>query len=316
MSHIFVSYAIEDFTVARRIADAIRSVGLDTWLDDQKIRPGMRWRSETEDAIKSAAAVVFVVSSESLWKDGFVQKELEIALDEEQERRSEPPRPFLFPIVVERVRYDSHPLSEFHSIDVSQHTKASSGKLILELSDFLRALEAHEKQSETKGEEAPLQRPEGKIVSGEHLDEVIGTNGRLFSADELDIYCNKKTLESFVFYGKEIDLDIEFVEFIEGLNRVRVVYRDGKDFDLGVRVQWLVRPYLSRASELQFVRTHNKHPIDGVIVPLFIVREDGTRERGSEVRGREISAMKRRTNILSDIHTQSLGVLGRLFNRK
>ena len=40
---IFLSYASQDAVIARRIADALRSAGLDVWFDQSELRGGDAW---------------------------------------------------------------------------------------------------------------------------------------------------------------------------------------------------------------------------------------------------------------------------------
>ncbi len=92
----------------------------------------------------------------------------------------------------------------------------------------------------------------------------------LFTADEMDIYCNKVTLESYIFHGKEVDYDpIHYLEYDPKEKRVDVVMKNGTRLDLGVKIQWLVRPYFTKAKEVSIVQTKDREPVDGTIVPLI-----------------------------------------------
>ncbi len=92
----------------------------------------------------------------------------------------------------------------------------------------------------------------------------------LFTPDEMDIYCNKVTLESYIFHGKDVNYDIiHYLEYDPVEKRVDVVMKDGTRLDLGVKIQCLVRPYFTRAKEISIVQTKNREPVDGTIVPLI-----------------------------------------------
>lgn len=92
----------------------------------------------------------------------------------------------------------------------------------------------------------------------------------LFTADEMDIYCNKVTLEAYIFHGKDVEYDpIHYLEYDPKEKRVDVVMKDNTRLDLGVKIQWLVRPYFTKAKEVSIVQTKNREPIDGTIVPLI-----------------------------------------------
>lgn len=96
-----------------------------------------------------------------------------------------------------------------------------------------------------------------------------GTGTPLFTAEELDIYCNKVTLEAFIFHGKKVDYDkIDRLEYDPKDHSVDVVRKDGSRQDLGVKIQWLVRPYFTKAEEISIVQTKDGESIDGIVVPL------------------------------------------------
>jgi len=92
----------------------------------------------------------------------------------------------------------------------------------------------------------------------------------LFTADEMDIYCNKVTLEAYVFHGKEINYEpFHYLEYDPKTKRVDVVMKDSTRLDLGVKIQWLVRPYFTKAKEVSIVQTKDREPVDGTVIPLI-----------------------------------------------
>ena len=91
----------------------------------------------------------------------------------------------------------------------------------------------------------------------------------LFLPEEMDIYVNKVTLDSYIFHGKEIDYNsLERLEYDPMDNRVTVVYKDGTTQDLGVKIQWLVRSYFTKSKHINVVQTKDGETIDGCVVPL------------------------------------------------
>ena len=93
--------------------------------------------------------------------------------------------------------------------------------------------------------------------------------GNLFTPDELDIYVNKVTLEAYIFHSKLIDYDsISRLEYNPKDHSVDVVKTDGTRTDLGVRIQWLVRPYFIKAEEINIVQTKDGQSINGKVVPI------------------------------------------------
>ncbi|MBX2833712.1 MAG: hypothetical protein KTR28_01940 [Micavibrio sp.] len=97
-----------------------------------------------------------------------------------------------------------------------------------------------------------------------------GDKPAFFMEDELDIFCNKMTHESFVFHGKEIDYRaIDHLIYDHDTYTVDVVMKNGDVYDLGVKIQWLIRPYFTKSDEVQFMRTRDGEPIDGHFYPLI-----------------------------------------------
>jgi hypothetical protein len=92
----------------------------------------------------------------------------------------------------------------------------------------------------------------------------------LFTADEMDIYCNKITKEAFIFHAKTINYDeLERMEYNHKDYSVTVIKKDGTSLDLGVKIQWLIRPYFSKAEEVQIVQTKDGAAVNGTFLPLI-----------------------------------------------
>jgi len=54
---------------------------IDPWLDEEELLPGQDWSEEIEKAIEKSDAVLVFLSNNSVSKKGYVQKELEFALN-------------------------------------------------------------------------------------------------------------------------------------------------------------------------------------------------------------------------------------------
>ena len=77
---VFISYAREDQQMAERIFNDLTSVGARPWLDIKNLKPGQRWDNEIKRAISGSNYCVVLLSSKSLEKRGFVQKEIRYVL--------------------------------------------------------------------------------------------------------------------------------------------------------------------------------------------------------------------------------------------
>ena len=111
---------------------------------------------------------------------------------------------------------------------------------------------------------APKKSAKKAFAGGKKRDASV-----LFMEDEVDIYCNKMTKESFVFHAIELDYKtLERMEYNHDTFRAKVFMKDGRELDLGVKIQWLIRPYFSKAQEVQIIRTVDGEPVDGTFIPL------------------------------------------------
>jgi hypothetical protein len=71
---IFISYAHADSEAANRIADALRSVELQVWVDASSLQPGQNWVAEIEHALEEAGYLLVLLSSTSV-DSQWVQRE-------------------------------------------------------------------------------------------------------------------------------------------------------------------------------------------------------------------------------------------------
>jgi formylglycine-generating enzyme required for sulfatase activity len=78
--HVFISYAREDQTYTRELADHLRERGFDVWMDD-RIDFGDRWWRTIVRALRASAAFVVVMTPESE-KSEWVEREVLLALRE------------------------------------------------------------------------------------------------------------------------------------------------------------------------------------------------------------------------------------------
>jgi len=66
MADVFISYAREDQAFVRRVFDALKEFGRETWVDWEGIAPSAVWMAEVRKAIETGEAFVFVITPDSL----------------------------------------------------------------------------------------------------------------------------------------------------------------------------------------------------------------------------------------------------------
>ncbi|MGA7192990.1 MAG: toll/interleukin-1 receptor domain-containing protein [Anaerolineales bacterium] len=87
---VFLCHASQDKPVVRELSRRLVGEGwIDTWVDEKKLLPGQDWRTEIEEAVETSDIVIICLSTNSVTKEGFVQKELryarEIAFEKPEE---------------------------------------------------------------------------------------------------------------------------------------------------------------------------------------------------------------------------------------
>lgn len=83
---VFLAYSHVDRDKVRKVYEDLRIAGFNPWIDTENLLPGQMWHAEIKRAIERSDAFVLCLSSRSISKSGFFQKELKIALDQLDER--------------------------------------------------------------------------------------------------------------------------------------------------------------------------------------------------------------------------------------
>ncbi|MCZ2288479.1 MAG: TIR domain-containing protein [Anaerolineales bacterium] len=77
---IFLAHATQDKPVVRELRDRLKAEEwIDPWLDEDKLSPGQFWTAVIEDALDTSGAVIIFLSTNSVQKEGFIQRELSYA---------------------------------------------------------------------------------------------------------------------------------------------------------------------------------------------------------------------------------------------
>ena len=111
---IFLCHAKEDIQFVRSLYHRLKHKNLLPWLDEIDILPGQNWDIEIQRAIKKTDFALICLSSISVKKKGYLNKEIKWALD----RQSEMPEGniFVIPVKIEPCKLE-HRLSDIHSVD-------------------------------------------------------------------------------------------------------------------------------------------------------------------------------------------------------
>ena len=108
---VFLSHAKEDVDVVQALADRLLQDGVITWFDEYELLPGDDWKAKIAEAIDKTDFVLVFLSSRSIDKTGYFQKEIRMAL-EQRELRPEGVR-YIIPILLD----DCQPPRTFSDIN-------------------------------------------------------------------------------------------------------------------------------------------------------------------------------------------------------
>jgi len=79
---VFMCHASQDKPVVRDLCRQLRAAGwIEPWLDEEKLLPGQEWDLEIEKAVEHSDVVLVCLSSHSVDKEGYIQKELRFVLN-------------------------------------------------------------------------------------------------------------------------------------------------------------------------------------------------------------------------------------------
>jgi hypothetical protein len=270
---IFLCHSSDDKPVVRDLYGRLLSDGMQPWLDEKNILPGQDWELEIRKAVKNTDVVIVCLSSVSINKRGFVQKEIKFALDVADEQPEG--TIFLIPLRLDKC-------------DVPERLRAIQWVDYFEPGGYLRLIAAlKERGDELK---IPL-LPEANNKAGEALldlfknDEEVRKNFisafKALSSDEYTKY-DQFIFDLYVANGDGFLLIL--AEYLADLGRLKhqiSVYAKmdkptppkGKREVLLIQSRWLVSwlfksGFISQDGENITINSHMKETLDDLITFL------------------------------------------------
>src|SRR5687768_6505031 len=100
---VFLSYASQDVEAAKKLCDALRGAGIETWFDQSEIHGGDAWDHKIRRQIKECALFVPVISATTQGRmEGYFR--LEWRLADQRSHLMSTGQPFLLPVVIDATR--------------------------------------------------------------------------------------------------------------------------------------------------------------------------------------------------------------------
>ncbi len=78
---VFLCHSSDDKPAVRKLYNLLIKHGADPWLDAEKLLPGQDWNLEINKALDDSDVILLCLSKKSVSKEGYVQREIRIALD-------------------------------------------------------------------------------------------------------------------------------------------------------------------------------------------------------------------------------------------
>lgn len=79
---VFLCHSSNDKPAVRALYEKLRAEPwIEPWLDEEELYPGQDWNLEIEKAIEETDVILVCLSNNSITKEGYVQREIRIALD-------------------------------------------------------------------------------------------------------------------------------------------------------------------------------------------------------------------------------------------
>jgi hypothetical protein len=116
---IFLCYAQEDEKIVTIIFDKLIDEGFNVWFDKVNLQPGVNWKLELEKAIRKSRIFIACLSSNSVSKTGYVQREIKEALEKFKEHPEGDV--YIIPVLLSQCEVPVE-LSKLHWADLSSET--------------------------------------------------------------------------------------------------------------------------------------------------------------------------------------------------
>jgi PAS domain S-box-containing protein len=200
MGKVFISYAREDFDIAERLYRDLTDAGATPWMDVKNIVAGKRWKSAIQREIRESSVIIVLLSSRALSKRGFVQKEINQALEVWSE--VPPDKIYLIPVRVDECTPRHDQLQEIQWVNLFPSYE-------LGLQEIKRALEAAAVIPINKNAADPALQTDMTLLR----DIVTSAREAIYALDQEGHYkwCNQAMLEMTSSNVEQI-IDHHFLE--------------------------------------------------------------------------------------------------------
>ena len=115
MIQIFLSYAREDYATVRQLYNRLRAAGYKPWMDKVDLPKGADFVKAIPKVLRESALFIVCLSQNSVEKRSFIQKEINLALDEWEQKLDDDL--YIFPVRLEACKAPDR-ISKFNWTDL------------------------------------------------------------------------------------------------------------------------------------------------------------------------------------------------------
>lgn len=185
---IFLCHSSADKAEVKKLYRFLTDAGAAPWLDSENLLPGQDWNFEIDKALDDSDVILLCLTKKSVDKEGYVQKEIRIALD----RALEMPegRIFLIPVRLEECEVP-YRLKSYQWVDLFEDggtERLIKGLNVRAQQVKAKSLSADGKPAPEIKKTAPEKKPRSKPASGTVINvygNVTGSN--IISGNDNDV---------------------------------------------------------------------------------------------------------------------------------
>lgn len=206
---VFLCHASEDKQEVARLYDRLKKSGFNPWIDIHSLLPGQNWKAEIATAIQTSNAVLICLSRTSIRKRGFVQAEIQFALDAAREVPTG--RVFIVPVLLDDCEIPRE-LADFHAVSI--HRRGNFQKLV----QSLKLISNGERVDQESGRDAA--KGESPTSSNGAISALIGVAQTILNSTDMEAW-----------NSADLAAKQAFSEFLQSVSM--------SDFDLSLATQLL-----------------------------------------------------------------------------
>jgi hypothetical protein len=166
---VFLSYAKEDGAPVKEFYDHLKTMGLDPWMDQERILPGQSWEIEIDRGLKEANVVILFMSPRSVKKRSFVTREANTAIANLRYKKADDI--YIIPVILESCDVPDEISGRAQYINISE--PGAKSKIV---ASIMRAAEQQEIAVFSGIEHGPYQ-----VYSRSHEEKKTGQPGHAIS---------------------------------------------------------------------------------------------------------------------------------------